>query len=138
MCEPFPSGRRIGGYRICIWKKKQNDQIQLSGGWGGGRVIGSLQLSFTNFSMRNFFKKNAWSPLPTGDGEQFSVSASSNGLYYRSWNASFTEPWVGGKKPNSLTFSFSNSRQTNGQTKKLKQKDIDANTATSRGRISSG
>lgn len=108
-----------------VLEEKPNDQIQLSGGWGGGRVIGSLQLSFTNFSMRNFFKKGAWSPLPTGDGQRFSVSASSNGLYFRSWNASFTEPWVGGKKPNSLTFSFSDSRQTNGQTKKLKQKDID-------------
>jgi outer membrane protein insertion porin family len=109
-----------------VLEEKPNDQIQLSGGWGGGRVIGSLQLSFTNFSMRNFFKKGAWSPLPTGDGQRFSVSASSNGLFFRSWNASFTEPWVGGKKPNSLTFSFSDSRQTNGQTKNLRQRDIDA------------
>lgn len=109
-----------------VLEEKPNDQIQLSGGWGGGRVIGSLQLSFTNFSMRNFFKKGAWNPLPTGDGQRFSVSASSNGLFFRSWNASFTEPWVGGKKPNSLTFSFSDSRQTNGQTKNLRQKDIDA------------
>jgi outer membrane protein insertion porin family len=102
-----------------VVEEKPSDQIQLSGGWGGQRIVGSLSLNFSNFSMRNIFKPGAWSPLPTGDGQRFSISASSNGLFYRSFNASFTEPWFGGKKPNSLTFSAWNSRQTNG----IREKD---------------
>ena len=110
-----------------VLEEKPNDQIQLSGGWGGGRVVGSLQLSFTNFSMRNFFKKESWSPLPTGDGQRLSLSASSNGTFFQAYNISFTEPWLGGKKPTSLTVSSSISRQTNGQFKKLRQSDLDNN-----------
>lgn len=108
-----------------VLEEKPNDQIQLSGGWGGGRVVGSLQLSFTNFSMRNFFKAESWSPLPTGDGQRLSLSASSNGTFFQSYNISFTEPWLGGKKPTSLSVSSSISRQTNGQFKKLRQSDLD-------------
>jgi outer membrane protein insertion porin family len=100
-----------------VVEEKPSDQIQLSGGWGGGRVVGSLGLTFNNFSMRNFFKKGAWSPLPTGDGQRLSISATSNGLYYQNYNLSFTEPWLGGKKPNSLTTSIYHSVQTNGQAK---------------------
>jgi outer membrane protein insertion porin family len=121
-----------------VLEEKPNDQIQLSGGWGGGRVVGSLSLSFTNFSMRNFFKKEAWSPLPTGDGQRLSVSASSNGAFFQSYNMSFTEPWLGGKKPNSLSFSVSKSRQTNGLNKKLKQSDIDASTFLQSGGFEAG
>jgi outer membrane protein insertion porin family len=111
-----------------VLEEKPNDQIQLSGGWGGGRVVGSLQLSFTNFSMRNFFKKESWSPLPTGDGQRLALSASSNGTFFQAYNISFTEPWLGGKKPTSLSVSSSISRQTNGQFKKLRQSDLDNNT----------
>jgi len=99
---------------IYVVEEKPNDQIQLSGGWGGGRVVGSLGLSFSNFSMRNFFKKGAWSPLPTGDGQRLSLNASSNGTYFQAYSLSFTEPWLGGKKPNSLSVTASRSRQTNG------------------------
>ncbi|NBU90040.1 MAG: outer membrane protein assembly factor BamA, partial [Flavobacteriia bacterium] len=65
-----------------------------------------LGLTFNNFSTRNFFKKNAWSPLPGGDGQRLSLRAQSNGRFYQSYTASFTEPWLGGKKPNSLSFSI--------------------------------
>jgi outer membrane protein insertion porin family len=61
------------------------------------------------------FKKGAWKPLPSGDGQKLSVRAQSNGLYFQSYNASFTEPWFGGKKPNSLSFSVYHSVQSNGQ-----------------------
>jgi outer membrane protein insertion porin family len=89
-------------YRV---EEKPSDQIELSGGWGGGRVVGTLGLSFNNFSMRNIFKPSAWSPLPTGDGQKFSIRAQTNGVFYQSYNLSFTEPWLGGKKPNSLSIS---------------------------------
>lgn len=86
-------------------EEKPSDQVELSGGWGGGRVVGTLGLSFNNFSMRNIFNPSAWSPLPTGDGQKFSIRAQTNGIFYQSYNLSFTEPWLGGKKPNSLSVS---------------------------------
>jgi outer membrane protein insertion porin family len=95
-------------------EEKPSDQIQLSGGYGGGRLVGTLGVTFTNFSARNFFKKEAWKPLPSGDGQRLSVQAQSSGLQYRSYNISFTEPWLGGKKPNSLSVSAYHSVQTNG------------------------
>jgi outer membrane protein insertion porin family len=93
-------------------EEKANDQVELSGGWGGGMFIGSLGLKFTNFSMRNFFDKEAWRPLPTGDGQTLSLRAQTNGKYYQSYSFSFTEPWLGGKKPNSLSVSLYHSIQT--------------------------
>lgn len=92
--------------------EKANDQIELSGGWGAGMFVGSLGLKFTNFSVRNIFNKEAWRPLPTGDGQTLSLRAQANGKYYQSYSLSFTEPWLGGKKPNSFTFSLYRSVQT--------------------------
>ena len=106
-----------------VVEEKPNDQITLSGGWGGGRLIGTLGVTFNNFSMRNFFKKEYWKPLPTGDGQRFSVQAQTNGLYYQSYNISFTEPWLGGKKPNSLTVSAFHSSFSNGVKKTIKSAD---------------
>jgi outer membrane protein insertion porin family len=102
-------------------EEKPNDQISLSGGWGGNRVIGTLAVVFNNFSARNFFKKDAWSPLPSGDGQRLSVSAQSNGIYYQGYNISFTEPWLGGKKPQSLSVgAYYNVQNFNGQPRKIK------------------
>ncbi|HLP14584.1 MAG TPA: POTRA domain-containing protein [Flavobacteriales bacterium] len=86
-------------------EEKPSDQIQLSGGWGGGRVIGTVGLTISNFSTRNFFKKGAWSPLPSGDGQQLSLNCQSTGAFYQGYNLSFVEPWLGGKKPNSLSIN---------------------------------
>ncbi|MFO0321718.1 MAG: outer membrane protein assembly factor BamA [Bacteroidota bacterium] len=94
-------------YRV---EEKPSDQVELSGGWGGGRVVGTLGLTFNNFSMKNIFKPSAWSPLPTGDGQKFSIRAQTNGIFYQSYNLSFTEPWLGGKRPNSLSVSAFHSR----------------------------
>lgn len=94
-------------YRV---EEKPSDQVELSGGWGGGRVVGTLGLTFNNFSMKNIFNPSSWSPLPTGDGQKFSIRAQTNGIYYQSYNMSFTEPWLGGKKPNSLSVSAFHSR----------------------------
>ncbi len=86
-------------------EETSSDQIELSGGWGSGMIVGTLGLSFNNFSTKNFFKKGAWRPLPSGDGQKLSVRAQSNGQYYQSYSASFTEPWLGGRKP--IAFSVS-------------------------------
>ena len=89
--------------------EKSSDQIELSGGYGGGRLIGTLGLTFTNFSTKNIFKKEAWSPLPSGDGQRLSIRGQTFGRGYQSYNFSFTEPWLGGKKPISLTTFISHS-----------------------------
>jgi outer membrane protein insertion porin family len=93
-------------------EEKANDQIELSGGWGAGMIIGTVGLRFSNFSVRNIFNKEAWSPLPTGDGQTLSIRAQTNGSYYNSYSLSFTEPWLGGKKPTSLSTSIYYSQQT--------------------------
>jgi outer membrane protein insertion porin family len=85
-------------------EEKSADQIEVSGGYGAGRVIGTIGLTFSNFSVKNMFHKSAWSPLPAGDGQRLSIRAQTNGRFYQSYNFSFTEPWLGGKKPNSFTF----------------------------------
>ena len=94
-------------------EEKPSDQLELSAGWGGFGVVGTLGVSFNNFSIRNIFKKSAWSPLPQGDGQRLSIRAQSNGKFFQSYNASFTEPWLGGKKPQSLTVSGAYSKYAN-------------------------
>ncbi len=93
------------------------DQIELSGGWGYGRVIGTLGLSFNNFSLKNVFKKEAWRPVPSGDGQKLSVRFQTYGKGYMNYSLSFTEPWLGGKKPTSLTVSLYHSLYSNGLAK---------------------
>lgn len=87
--------------------EKPSDQLQLQGGWGFGRLVGTLGVTLNNFSTRRMFKKGAWRPIPGGDGQRLSVSAQTNGPFFQAYNLSFTEPWLGGKKPNSLTVSLS-------------------------------
>ena len=82
------------------------DQISFSGGYSSGYVILQASVSFSNFSMRNVFKKDAWKPIPAGDGQKLSLSLSTYGTSYIQYGISFTEPWLGGRKPNSLTLSF--------------------------------
>ena len=88
-------------------EEKPSDQLELSAGWGGfGRgVIGTLGVTFNNFSMQNIDNPETWSPLPQGDGQRFSLRAQTNGRFFQSYNASFTEPWLGGKKPTSFTLA---------------------------------
>lgn len=83
-----------------------SDQIELSGGWGAGRIIGTIGVTFNNFSTRNLFNREAWRPLPTGDGQKLSVRAQSFGRGYISYNLSFVEPWLGGRRPNALNVSL--------------------------------
>lgn len=98
------------------WKleEKSSDQLELSAGWGGGvGLTGTLGVTFNNFSIRNIWKKSSWDPLPTGDGQKLSLRVQSNGRAYRSYNFSFTEPWLGGKKRNSFTVGFNSSKFSN-------------------------
>ncbi len=95
-----------------VVEERPNDQIELSGGWGNNSLVGTLGVTFNNFSAKKFFKKGSWSPLPSGDGQRLSIRAQSSGYFFQSYNMSFTEPWLGGKKPNSFTISAYHSVQS--------------------------
>lgn len=99
-------------------EETSNDQLELSGGWGMGRIVGTFGLSFNNFSARKLFDFKSYRPLPSGDGQKVSIRAQSNGLYYQSYNFNFIDPWLGGRKPNMFSFTVYHSVQTNGITKK--------------------
>ena len=95
-------------------ESKGNDQVELSMGWGQTGLIGRVALKFTNFSMYNLFHKsdNYRLFLPQGDGQTLSFSGQTNGKFYHSYSVSFLEPWLGGKRPNSLSVSLFYSKQT--------------------------
>ncbi|HUM97226.1 MAG TPA: POTRA domain-containing protein [Chitinophagaceae bacterium] len=115
------------------WKleEKSSDQLELSAGWGGGiGLTGTLGVTFNNFSIRNIWKKSAWDPLPMGDGQKLSLRVQSSGKAYQSYSFSFTEPWLGGKKRNSLSFSLNKSNYKNGRYDPITGKyEFDANTS---------
>ena len=90
--------------------EKPSDQLELSAGWGGRTIVGSVGVAFNNFSLQNIFKKDAWRPLPSGDGQRLSLRFQSTGRPFQSLNASFTEPWLGGKRPNAFSVSVFTSR----------------------------
>ncbi len=112
-------------------EEKSSDQLELSAGWGGAiGLTGTLGVSFNNFSIRNILHKSAWDPLPMGDGQKLSLRLQSNGKAFRSYNFSFTEPWLGGKKRNALTVSIFNTKY--GQTFDPLTGAYDPNVADSR------
>ncbi len=98
-------------------EERANDQFEISGGWGAGMLVGTVGVRFNNFAMRNFFRPSEWRPYPSGDGQSLSVRAQSNGRVYQSYNVSFVEPWLGGKKPNTFSVSAYRSVMTNGDRK---------------------
>lgn len=94
-------------------ESKANDKVQLSFGWGQTGVTGQVALSFNNFSMKNLFNPSSYKGIiPRGDGQTFSIGVQTNAKYYQSYNISFFDPWLGGKRPNSLSFSADYSRYT--------------------------
>ncbi len=92
--------------------ERSNDQIELSGGWGGAfGFVGTFGVTFNNFSIQNIFKPEQWRGLPVGDGQSLGIRFQANGRQFQSYSVSFQEPWLGGKKPNSLGLSYSKSIQ---------------------------
>jgi outer membrane protein insertion porin family len=104
-------------------EEKPSDRLELSGGWGAGRLVMSLGLSFTNFSLRKTFDGKSWQPLPSGDGQTLNLRAQTNGRFFQSYSLSFVEPWLGGRKANALSFSVFSSVQTNGQSRYVNTND---------------
>ena len=91
---------------------KGSDQVELSGGYGPTGVIVSGSLKFTNFAIQNIFKPSTYRIVPQGEGQTLMLRAQTNGSYYQSYSISFLEPWLGGRRPNSLSASIFFSRQT--------------------------
>lgn len=95
-------------------EEKANDQLEVSGGWGNKMFVGTLGIRFSNFSVRRIFDKNAWRPVPSGDSQSLAIRASTNGTYYKAFSLSFTEPWLGGRKPTNFSFSLYRTIQSGG------------------------
>ncbi|MDY4850017.1 MAG: outer membrane protein assembly factor BamA [Paludibacteraceae bacterium] len=99
---------------------KSSDQIEFSAGYGQSGVVFSLALKFTNFAIQNLFKKEMYKIVPQGEGQTLSIRAQTNGIYYQNYGISFYEPWLGGKRPNSLSISVYYSIQT-GYSKRFRE-----------------
>ncbi len=94
-------------------QEKASDQFNIAGGFGSGTFVGSVGITLNNLSMRNFFKKGAWRPYPSGQNQRLAISGQTNGTYYKALSLSFTDPWLGGRRPNSFTVSGYISEQNN-------------------------
>ena len=92
--------------------EKPSSQLEVSGGWGGYTFVATVGVSFNNFSTHRMFDKGAWRPVPLGDAQNLAFRFQTNGTYYTALTASFTEPWLFGKKPTSLNLSAYYTRQT--------------------------
>ncbi len=105
--EPNPIPNQADGTVDIEYKlvERATDQLEVSGGYGGGMLVGTVGIRFSNFAASRLFDPKAWRPVPSGDGQTFSVRAQTNGRVYQSYNFSFVEPWFGGKKPNSFSMS---------------------------------
>ena len=106
--DPDPSSGTVDVTYSVV--EKGSSQIELQGGYGGGGFIGTLGLSFNNFSIKNIFKKDAYTPLPMGDGQKLSLRLQGS-TYFQTYSLSFSEPWLGGRKPVQFTGSISHSKQ---------------------------
>jgi outer membrane protein insertion porin family len=110
--EPKPVPQNDGTVNIEYnVEEKSNDNIELSGGWSGIQgIIGTFGIVFNNFAIRKILKIREYKPLPKGDGQRFAIRFQANGGF-QNYSLSFTEPWLGGKKPNSFTVSLFHSVQ---------------------------
>ncbi len=113
---PEPRPNTEDGTVDIVYKVKEGStsQLNLQGGYGSGMFIGQIGIQLNNFSIRNIFKKDAWVPLPAGDGQKLALNATTNGSSYYSISASFTEPWLGGRRAQSLTGQVYHNYMSNG------------------------
>ncbi len=114
--EPIPKPDERNGMVDIVYKVEEGStsQLNLQGGYGSGMFIGQIGVQLNNFSVRNIFNKDAWAPLPAGDGQKLALNAVTNGSYYYALSASFTEPWLGGHRAQSLTGTVYHNLYSNG------------------------
>lgn len=113
---PVNAARGTVDVEYTVEESNSGQQLELAAGYNGPDVgvTGTLGVTLNNFSMKDLFHRSRWNPLPSGDGQSLSFRVQSNGKAYQSYNMSFTEPWLGGKRPNSLTVASYYNRYTNG------------------------
>jgi outer membrane protein insertion porin family len=111
--KPFPDPANGSVDLQFTLEEKANDQFEISGGWGANMFVGTVGIRFANFSVRRIFDKGAWRPVPSGDSQSLALRASTNGTYYKAFSLSFSEPWLGGKKPTNFSFSLYHTIQNN-------------------------
>ena len=114
--QPVPQPHEEDGTVDIVYKVEEGStsQLNLQGGYGSGMIIGQIGIQLNNFSARNIFNKDAWAPLPAGDGQKLGFNAVTNGTYYYALSASFTEPWLGGHRAQSLTGTVYHNLYSNG------------------------
>ena len=115
--NPIPLPDMANGTVDLLYKleERASDQFEVSGGWGAGMFVGTVGVTFNNFSMKNFLNLKEWRPYPSGDGQSVGLRMQTNGRMYQSYTISFMEPWLGGKRPNSLSTSVYRSIMSNGE-----------------------
>ena len=113
---PEPKPNADDGTVDIVYKVEEGStsRLNLQGGYGSGMIIGQIGVQLNNFSVRNIFNKDAWAPLPAGDGQKLGFNAVTNGTYYYAISGSFTEPWLGGHRAQSLTGSIYHNLYSNG------------------------
>lgn len=104
--QPHPEDNTVDLHWTLV--EKGSSQVQLQAGYGGGSFIGTLGLTFNNFSLKNFLKFKNFKPIPQGDGQTLSLTAQA-GQYFKNFGFSFTEPWLFGTKPTALSVSINQS-----------------------------
>ncbi len=111
-------------------EEKPSDNIELSGGWGGLQgFVGTFGVVFNNFSARNINNLKKWKPLPAGDGQRLALRLQASGRFYQTYSLSFTEPWLGGKKPNSFAVSIFHTSSDNRGYQRALERQYGANAA---------
>lgn len=109
-------------------EEKPSDNIELSGGWGGLQgFVGTFGVVFNNFSAKNIGNLQKWRPLPAGDGQKLALRLQASGRFYQTYSISFTEPWLGGKKPNSFTVSIFHTSSDNRAYQRALERQYGAN-----------
>ena len=115
--NPIPLADITNGTVDLLYKLEEasSDNFEVSGGWGAGMFVGSVGVKFNNFSMKNFFDLKEWRPYPSGDAQSVGLRLQTNGRMYQSYSISFMDPWLGGKRPNTLSTSLYRSVMTDGK-----------------------
>ncbi len=114
-----------------------SSQIELQGGYGGGGFIGTLGLSFSNFSLKNIMNGEAYKPVPMGDGQSFALRLQASRTF-RVYSLNFSEPWLGGKKPVRFNLSLSKTQQFGANFTRSGRVDVDKDRGFSITGISAG
>ena len=84
--------------------EKQTDTFNASVGYSGSGFTGAFGVTFNNFSLKDIFNREAYKPLPHGDGQQLGFQWQFGNYNYNTLSLNFSEPWAFGG-PTAVGFS---------------------------------